>query len=41
MRSALLISNQSTDKAKIRSAFKTAIRLKTVSDVAGAIRAMG
>jgi DNA-binding NtrC family response regulator len=40
MRSALLISNQSTDKAKIRSAFKTAIRLKTVSDVAGAIRAM-
>lgn len=41
MRSAILITSQSNDKALIRSAFKTTVRLKAVSDVASAIRTMG
>lgn len=39
MRSAILISKTSADKAKLRSAFKSTIRLKTVPDVSSALGA--
>jgi DNA-binding NtrC family response regulator len=40
MRSAILISKVSTDKAKLRSAFRSTLRLKTVADIISALGAM-
>jgi DNA-binding NtrC family response regulator len=40
MRSAIVISKVSTDKAKLRSAFKSTLRLKAVADIVSAFDAM-